>query len=473
MMNKFTIPTLVLATMLTACGGSDSNSSNTSSSNNSKNIIDASSSSSVATLGNGYSLHFSVKSMKLGAEKNTNIDITQYSSEKKTSGYFAQVHGIPERNYKTQSDADITFSLTATNSAGKKYEVENFTIYYENFNSTTTPEKLAIAEVESNIKNIVQWKKADTVRIDKQFIKDNVGVTFNLKQMRPMNLYVRVDDTLSNGIQFVPSFAQNGSEAFNLVSTNDCSVISNATGDLLKAGVKQQTCVKAHGYKIPLLIEDKSLENSEDKVAHVKKIMQYYLEHFPAEVTKAIYDSKATMAFFYDKDWSERDVSDFLDENYRYQDLFATETTDTTSGENKPGLVTKRDAAFEEIIHFVHDYGIMNLAMQSPSSKWGVMQKELDELNEKAIQAGLYFPNGKDSTIVKADLDAESYDQEYLAYSLYSYYDLNHKGYSAQELSSATFTELQANDPAMVKFMEKYFPTRTALKAKFPGYPNN
>ena len=101
------------------------------------------------------------------------------------------------------------------------------------------------------------------------------------------------------------------------------------------------------------------------------------------------------------------------------------------------------------------------------------MQKELDELNEKAILSGSYFPNGQDSTIVEADLDAESYDQEYLAYSLYAYYDLNFKGYNAQELSSATFAELQANDPEMVKFMEQYFPTRAALKAKFPGYPNN
>ena len=115
----------------------------------------------------------------------------------------------------------------------------------------------------------------------------------------------------------------------------------------------------------------------------------------------------------------------------------------------------------------------MNLAVQSSSSKWAEMQKELDELNEKAILAGSYFPNGKDSTKDEADLDAESYDQEYLAYSLYAYFDLNYKGYSAQELSSATSTELQANDSAMVTFMEQYFPTRAALKAKFPGYPNN
>ncbi|MDN2668532.1 hypothetical protein OW495_17545 [Vibrio sp. 14N.309.X.WAT.E.F5] len=470
MVYKLTIPTLVLTTMLTACGGGSSGGKTA---NASKGVIDASSASSVVTLGSNYSLHLSVKSITPGTDKNVNIDITQYGNTQKANGSFAQVHGIPERNYKTQSDADITFSVTATNSSGKTFDVENFNIYYEDFRSTTTPEDLAIAEVENNINNVVLWKKDDTVPINKQFILDATGVKFNIDQMRPMNLYVRVGSTLSNGIQFVPSFAQSNSETFARVSTNDCSVISNTTGDLLAKGIKQRTCVEAHGYKIPLLIEDKAVNNSEAKVAHVKNIMQYYLDSFPAEVTKAIYDSKATMGFFYDEDWSDRDGGDFLDENYRFQDLFATETTDTTTGENKPDLAMKRDAAFEEIIHFVHDYGVMNLAVQSPSSKWGVMQKELDELNEKAILSGSYFPNGQDSTIVEADLDAESYDQEYLAYSLYAYYDLNFKGYNAQELSSATFTELQANDPEMVKFMEQYFPTRAALKAKFLGYPNN
>ncbi|PTP09659.1 hypothetical protein CWN85_10535 [Vibrio splendidus] len=470
MVYKLTIPTLVLTTMLTACGGSDSN--NTSAS---KNVIDASSAKSVVSLGSNYTLHFSVKSLAAGTDKNVNIDITQYGNNLKSSGSFAQVHGVPERNYKTQSDADITFSVTATDSAGKTFNVENFNVYYENFNATKTLAKLAIAEVENDINNVIRWKKSDTVTISKQFILDNIGVKFNIDQMRPMNLYVRVGNTLSNGIQFVPSFAQSASETFSRVPTTDCSVISNTTGELLTNGIKQRTCIEAHGYKIPLLIEDKSANDSEAKVAHVKNIMEYYLDSFPAEVTKAIYDSKATMAFFYDKDWSDRDGGDFLDENYRFQDLFAEETTVPTSNETKPLLNYPylRDAAFEEIIHFVHDYGVMNLAVQPSSSKWATMQKELDVLNEKAILAGSYFPNGKDSTKDEADLDAESYDQEYLAYSLYAYYDLNHKGYSADELSSATFTELQANDPAMVKFMEQHFPKRVAFKAKFPGYPNN
>ncbi|CDT86702.1 conserved exported hypothetical protein [Vibrio coralliirubri] len=464
MVYKLTIPTLVLTTMLTACGGSSDG-------NASKNVIDASSASSVVSLGSNYSLQFSVKSIAAGTDKNVNIDITQYGNTQKASGSFAQVHGIPERNYKTQSDADITFSVTATNSAGKTFDVENFSIYYEDFRSTTTPEDLAITKVEKNINNVVLWDKTNKVKLDSDFISANSSIKFDLQNKRPMNLYVRVGHTLSNGIQIVPT-----ENTYKRVVNTSCSVISNTTGDLLANGIEQLTCVEAHGYKIPLLIEDKSKNNSEAKVAHVKNIMQYYLDNFPAEVTKAIYDSKATMGFFYDEDWADgpnRKAGEYLEENYRFQDLFATETTDTTTGENKPDLVTQRDAAFEEIIHFVHDYGVMNLAVQSSSSKWATMQKELDLLNEKAILAGSYFPNGKDSTIVEADLDAESYDQEYLAYSLYAYYDLNYKGYNAQELSSATFTELQANDPAMVKFMEQYFPKRLALKAKFPGYPNN
>ncbi|CDT98792.1 hypothetical protein [Vibrio coralliirubri] len=466
MVYKLTIPTLVLTTMLTACGGS-SDSNNT---NASKNVIDASSAKSVVSLGSNYSLQFSVKSIATGTDKNVNIDITQYGNTQKASGSFAQVHGIPERNYKTQSDADITFSVTATNSAGKTFDVENFSIYYEDFRSTTTPEDLAITKVEKNINNVVLWDKTNKVKLDSDFISANSSIKFDLQNKRPMNLYVRVGHTLSNGIQIVPT-----ENTYKRVVNTSCSVISNTTGDLLANGIKQLTCVEAHGYKIPLLIEDKYQNNSEAKVTHVKNIMRYYLDNFPAEVTKAIYDSKATMAFLSDEDWEER-VGDFLEQNYRFQDLFATETTIPTSSETKPYLNYPylRDAAFEEIIHFVHDYGVMNLAVQSPSSKWDVMQKELDELNEKAIVAGSYFPNGKDKNKRGDDLlDAESYDQEYLAYSLYAYYDLNYKGYNAQELSSATFTELQANDPAMVKFMEQYFPTRADLKAKFPGYPNN
>lgn len=285
-----------------------------------------------------------------------------------------------------------------------------------------------------------------------------------------MNLYVRVANVLSNGIQFVPVMA---SGSYKTVQKSDCSKITTASTELQSAGIAQQTCVDSHGYKLPILIEDKTQQNSEAKVAHVRSILKFYLDNMPKEIAQTMVATKATMAFFYDREWKERPVADNLEENYRFQDLFATETTTVTTSEDKPELDKKRDAAFEEIIHLVHDYGIMAYAVAHPTSKWAQLQKELDELTEKAIRSGNYFPNGKDATITEAELDAESYDQEYLAYSLYAYYDLNHKGYKASELKSATYNELKQNDPAMVAFMDKYFPARSKLKAAFPGYPNN
>lgn len=382
------------------------------------------------------------------------------------------MHGIPSRNYKSFSDADLTFSVTATTASGKKYPVNNFKLYYENFNSTSVPEKLAVNKVENNINNIISIGQSNKLTLDGAFVTKNDGVMFSLANFRPMNLYVRINNVLSNGVQILPTSA--GAGSYTKVQVNNCSTIENTTGSLLTSGIKQKTCVEAHGYKIPLLVEDKAQNNSEAKVAHVKKIMQYYLNHFPSEVSKAIYDTNAVMAFFYDDDWSNRhDEDSYLQKNYRFQDLFSTETTTTESSENKPYLSGKRDAAFEEILHFVHDYAIMNLAVQQPSSKWGVMQKVLDNLNEQAIRSGSYYPNRKDANIPEPGLDAESYDQEYLAYSLYAYYDLNNKGYSPSEFNSANFTQLQTNDPNMVAFMSQYFPTRNALKAQFPGYPNN
>ncbi|MDA0149428.1 hypothetical protein [Vibrio sp. LaRot3] len=466
-MKHYIYPLLLsLPLFLIGCGGEENSNSST---------IDASSATSVAQLGNNYSLSLAVASIKPLSDSNFNIDTTVYSEPRLSSGTFAQVHGIVGRNYKTLTDAELTFSVTATTAAGKSYPVKNFNLYYENFASTTTPAGFAIAKVENNINNVILLANTDSLTINKSFVTLNNGRTYSIAQRRPMNLYVRIADKLSNGVQVLPTTPD--STVYSAVDTSsmNCSIIADTTGTLNTKGIKQQTCVEAHGYKIPLLIEDKTQENSEAKVAHVKKIMKYYLDSFSSDVTKAIFESKATMAFFYDGDWDSRTGGEYLSEEYRFQDLFATETTTTDASENKPDLATRRDAAFEEILHFVHDYGIMNLAVTSPSSKWAQLQKELDELNEKAIRSGNYYPNKQDPTPspLEADLDAESYDQEYLAYSLYAYYDLNYKTYTAQEMKSATYAEQQTNDAEMVSFMTKYFPSRADVKAKFPGYPNN
>lgn len=465
MMNKLTALALIFPLFLAACVVEEKDPE--------INVVDASNPSSMALLGSGYELDFYVKSIAPRPNSDFGVDATVYSNLLFSNGFFAQVHGVPESNYKIFGDADIAFEVTAKTQDGDEYFVENYEIYYENFNSTTVLEDLALAKIENNKNNVVLWGKMDTITLDRDFVINNDGVKFSLANSRPMNLYVRTADTLSNGIQIVPSAPDNATNMYLQVNNGNCALVSDTVGDLQANGIKQQTCVEAHGYKIPILIEDKTRENSEAKVAHVRKILQYYLDSFPLEVTKAISDTYATIVFFYDDDWSIRPVADYMEENYRFQDLFATETTTVDASENKPDLAAKRDAAFEEVLHFVHDYGLMNVAVQSPSSIWGEMQHKLHELNERAIRAGTYYPNGKDPLIVQADLDAESYDQEYLANAFYAYYDLNNKTYVPQDFESTSFIQLQVNDFDMVEFMTEFFPTRAAFKAQFPGYPNN
>ncbi|MCZ8499298.1 hypothetical protein O9929_20270 [Vibrio lentus] len=54
-------------------------------------------------------------------------------------------------------------------------------------------------------------KQADTVTINKQFI-DATGVKFNIDEMECDGTFLLLlGNTLSNGVQFVPSFAQSNS----------------------------------------------------------------------------------------------------------------------------------------------------------------------------------------------------------------------------------------------------------------------
>lgn len=463
---------LLIPMLLTACGSEESN-KNTPTPAPSKQI-DARDPVAVAKLGKDYTLQLAVSSFQLNSNKDFNIDITQYAEKTNTTGTFAQVHGIPERNYKTMSDADVSFNVTVKTDKGEEYQLTHFNLYYENFNSTSVPEKLALSTVEQDAKNVTLWKQQSNILINRDFVEDNMGVMFDLDSMRPMNLYVRLGETLSNGVQFLPYSAENTETGYTKISHTNCTAIEPTSKALSDIGILQKTCVSAHGYQIPLIIEDKSKMHTESKVAHVKAVMSFFLDNMDKEIAEAVYQSKASMAFFYDGSWDERlDAHmDELEGNYRFQDLFATETTETTSEETKPNL-TGRDAAFEEILHFVHDYGVMKLAVSKPTSVWATMQKELDALNAAAIRNGTYYPNLKDANIVEADLDAESYDQEYLAYAIYAYYDINPTGHTSQEYKASTYNELVSLDPEMVKFLEKYFPSRTDFKTQFPGYPNN
>ena len=69
---------------------------------------------------------------------------------------------------------------------------------------------------------------------------------------------------------------------------------------------------------------------------------------------------------------------------------------------------TKRDATYEEVLHFVHNYGIVNAL---PS-----MQLAIDQGMNNAIENGFYVP--------LSDIPVEDYDDEYFALAMEVYFGL-------------------------------------------------
>ncbi len=427
-----------------------------------KKVLDVSQPADRALLGKSFQINFKISSAKTLAGMSAADIVTFAHPLQKNNPTFAQQHGIPTQNFKTRNTLDVQFSVTSRAESGQFYTLKNYDIFYEDFKNTSTPLNLASAKIENKIENVKLWKRQSGVTFSSAFFSQNTGKMMDRANGRPLIFYVKIDNQLSNGMQILNLPRTN---PYLTVNTGDCSRIENSDQVELE-GFLQRTCVEAHGYKIPILIEDKDKERSADKIPHIRKIFKFYLDFFPKEITETIAENQATLALFYDDDWTDRQEEDHnnsAEKHLVFQDLSAAESM--------PHLPKgERDASFEEILHLVHDYGIMANAVKNPSSKWAGFQKELEALMTQAIQNGAFYPNQKDPA-GDAELDAESYDQEYLAYSLQAYYDFNYKGYVAPELNSGNYDELKNNDPDMVKFMEKYFPKRQDAKRLFPGYP--
>ena len=425
-------------------------------------VLDVSKPQDRALLGKSFQIHFKISEAKQLQEQFIAEMITFAHPLQKTNPTFAQKHGIPIQNLKSKKALKVHFAVTAQAESKKVYTLKNYELFYEDFKHTSTPKSLVKVKIENKIENVKLWKRQSELTLDSAFFKQNEDKIMDVTDTKPLVLYVKIDNQLSNGIQVL---LQPRSQPYLTVKAGDCSQIVASDQTELE-GFLQRTCVEAHGYKIPILIENKDKERSAAKIPHIKKIFKFYLDFFPKEITKTLQENQATLAFFYDQDWSDRQEEDHNSSAARYlvyQNLFATETM--------PHLPNgTRDAGFEEILHLIHDYGIMLYAMKNPSSKWAQFQRELEALMEKAIRKGVFYPNKKEPN-GNADLDAESYDQEYLAYSLQAYYDFNYVDYVAPELNSGNYDELKKHDPDMVQFMEKYFPTRKNAKKAFPNYP--
>lgn len=447
---KKIILSVFVGILLTACGSDDDSKPTPPAAN----VIDARNPADVQKLGQSYELLLYIKKATQAASGETDRLATNaviFSKPIPTvNPTFAQHHGVPLLNMKMQGAMTVELAVIAVVN-NIEYDLTNFDIFYQPTNAWNEPD-LSIYKVENDINNVTFWKRGSSFDFNSALLNDHDKI--DMENGLPLNIYVKLGNKLSNGIQMYgeqPEYMQYKS----VRPFNDNGNLCGKPHHL--SDFTQLQCVDIDGSSVSILVEDNSTPERQANADRVTKTVEFFLQHFSSRIASEISYNDAAMIFFDDLDFDSRPAGEYANDHLRYQDLGNNETNPTDPNQ--------RDASYEEIIHFIHDYGLMSAAMNSPGSKWHKMQLELDRLTFQSILLGNYFPNGKDPHVQDPGLDAESYDQEYLAYAMYAYYDINPVGYSAQEFGSNTYSELQVNEPEMVTFFETYFPTRAEFAA--------
>ena len=206
-----------------------------------------------------------------------------------------------------------------------------------------------------------------------------------------------------------------------------------------------------NGGVIPILIQD---DFSSEQILHVKNVLSFFLKNIPdsqwgvdkAGVANSISQSNAILFLLNDEgEYDSPDVLNLMDSGVNGQDLLSTEVHPVGSSGYMQS--SSRDATFEELLHFVHGYGIQ-LSMSN-------MQDSITLAMNSAINNGIYNP--------LPDLPIEDYDEEYLAMGLECYFgiwshDPNGDGYSGDhEYSFINRLEMETGDPKLFRIISGFF----------------
>ena len=166
------------------------------------------------------------------------------------------------------------------------------------------------------------------------------------------------------------------------------------------------------GIVIPILAQEGI---SFSQILHVKKILKEFLNDVAgsgwgankAAIINAVSMSNAFLALLNDEsEYENPNVQLLFNSGAKGQDILGTEIF--YEGTNDYMNSTKRDATYEEVLHFVHNYGIVNAL---PS-----MQLAIDQAMNNAIENGFYVP--------LSDIPVEDYDDEYFALAMEVYFGL-------------------------------------------------
>jgi len=218
-----------------------------------------------------------------------------------------------------------------------------------------------------------------------------------------------------------------------------------------------------NGDVIPFLIQD---AYTDAQIIHARKILSYYLENIPnstygsnkTQMANAIGSSNAILFLLNDEDEYENpDLEALIDAGVNGQDLLAMEVF--PQGSQAYMSSNERDASYEEILHFVHGFGIQ-FAMPS-------MQNEILAAMENAMENNFYNPLN--------DLPEEDYDEEYLAMGLECYFGLwahnpNGDGFSGdEEYGFITREAMMEGDPDLYNIIHGFFGETINFLATLPS----
>ncbi|MBA65557.1 MAG: hypothetical protein CMG55_07130 [Candidatus Marinimicrobia bacterium] len=273
----------------------------------------------------------------------------------------------------------------------------------------------------------------------------SAGVSIVSPEVYPQGVQISLSVSGQNSIPVLPFIDISGSE-------NGIVYLPEEVDPAFSSIAARYTHIATpNGDVIPFLIQDMF---TDEQVLHARQVLDSYLTSVPdsdwgsdkEQIANAIGFTNAILFLLNDESQYENpDLIELLDLGIKGQDLLSTEVfpegTDTYMNSSS------RDATYEEVLHFVHGYGIQ-IALPA-------MQNAIENAMSGAIENNYYVPLW--------DLPQEDYDEEYLAMGLESYFGLwahnpSGNGYCGDnEYSFINRTEMLAGDPALFNIISGFF----------------
>ena len=231
-------------------------------------------------------------------------------------------------------------------------------------------------------------------------------------------------------------------------SENGIVALPDTVNELFLSVASRYTHVVApNGDLIQFLIQD---EFNDDQIIHARSVLQSMLTDVPGSewgsnktaIANAIANTNAILFLLNDEaQYENPNLWALIDAGVQGQDLLAIEVFPEGSSEYM--ISAERDATYEEVLHYVHGFGIQ---FASPG-----LQNAIQNAMVQAIENELYNP--------LPDLPEEDQDEEYFAIGMECYFGLwehdpNGNGYSGgDEYAFIDRDSMEDGDPLLFEIM--------------------